>query len=188
MPCWPQMPSSWLSSGCNLSQLFMAANPQGSACFHSPLHHFKSDPSSLDSKHVLVSSLGFGPPQSNTNSLLLVFCPSGRQEQEKRDLLSKMKCERCICSLQATVEDFLFSSSRTVLGAGSFCTCYILFVVFFYKPHVWSLTMMAENPFCVFTVPLFLFFFWVRYLFKIPGNVLYWLKAADFWIFVSISW
>lgn len=77
------MPSSWLASGYNLSQLFMAANPQGSAYFHSPLHHFKSDPLSLDSKHVLVSSLGFGPPQSNTIPLLLVFCPSGRQEQEK---------------------------------------------------------------------------------------------------------
>lgn len=92
--CWPQMPSSWLSSGYNLSQLFMAANPQGSAYFHSPLHHFKSDPLSLDSKHVLVSSLGFGPPQSNTIPLLLVFCPSGRQEQEKTDKMSKMKREK----------------------------------------------------------------------------------------------
>lgn len=71
----PQMPSNWL-----FSQPRGAANPQGSAYFHSPLHHFKFDPLSLDSKHVLVSGLGFGPPQSNTIPLLLVFCPNGRQE------------------------------------------------------------------------------------------------------------
>lgn len=86
-----------LVSGYNLSQLFMAANPQGSAYFHSPLHHFKCDPLSLDSKHVLVSSLGFGPPHSNPILLLLVVCPGGRQEQENRDKMSKMKCEKDIC-------------------------------------------------------------------------------------------
>lgn len=98
------MPSTWLSSGKNLSQLTKSSNPQRSACFHSPLHHFESDPSKPDSKCVLVSSLGFGPPQSNTIPLLLVFCPSGRQEQEKGDKMLKMKCEkRCLCSLQVKI-------------------------------------------------------------------------------------
>lgn len=151
MPFWPQMPSSWLSSGYNLSQLFMAANPQGSAYFHSPLHHYKSDPLSLDSKHVLVSSLGFGPPQSNTILLLLVFCPSGRQEQEKRQNVKNEMWKRRVCVNSKPLFKIVCSVPQEQVLE-------MEITFFFYKPHVWSPSMMPENPFHVFTVLLLLFF------------------------------
>lgn len=146
MPFLPQMPSSWLSSFYNLPQHFVAANPQVSACFHSSLHHFKSGSLSLDSKHVLVSCLGFGPPQSNTIHLLLVLCPSGRKEQERDTKCQKLDVKDTRVHSKPLL-DFFF------LVAECYCTCF----VFFHEPYVWSPAMMAQSLFCVFIVLLFLF-------------------------------
>lgn len=143
MPCGPQMPSSWLSSGCDLSQLYVAANPQGSAYFHSLLHYFKSDPLSLGSKHVLVSSLGFGPPQSNTSPLLLVFCPSIRQEQENRDKMSKTKFEK---------EIHMFTPSHYYK---IFCSEFLR-----QKPHVWSPSRWLKIH-SLFSQYYYIFFWWI---------------------------